>query len=136
MTLTASIKKYSRLWVPVLMTAFLFLFSCYYDVEEELYPIDSNAACDTTNVTYTLSIKPIMDASCNNCHSTQVASGGIILDTYAGISAVAASGKLGGSVNWTGGYSAMPKGGSQLSPCNLKKINIWLAANHPKLFTF
>jgi hypothetical protein len=111
-------------------SGFLFLFmisSCYYDNVEDLYPYASSA-CDTTNVTYSQTIAPIMAANCNVCHSTAIANGNVITDTWEGLSVVAKNGQLWNAVDWTDGVNNMPQGGSKLSDCNLAKINIWIKA--------
>lgn len=105
--------------------------SCYYDVEEELYPTDINA-CDTTNVTYNVTIKPIIDAQCNSCHSAASAQGGIVLDTYTTLKDYALSGSLIGVVKQETGFSPMPKGGSKLNSCNIAKIEKWVANQYPE----
>lgn len=103
--------------------------SCYYDNETDLYP--DFAQCDTTNVTYSQSIAPIMSASCNSCHNTATASGGIITDTYAGVQSAAAGGLLWKAVNHESGVLPMPQGGGKLSSCNLQMISIWINAGMP-----
>ena len=87
--------------------------------------------CDTTNVTYTGSILPILQNSCIGCHSGSTPGGNISLNTYAGVSAQATNGKLFGSVNHSTGYSAMPKGGNKLSTCQIDMIRIWVNAGAP-----
>jgi hypothetical protein len=115
-------KKLFRLCLPALFISFL-LTGCYYDKEDVLYP--SPPACDTTAVTYTLSISPIMVSHCNVCHSTTLANGGVVTDTWDGLSKVANNGKLWPAVSHTGPIS-MPQGSDKLSDCNLALINIWI----------
>jgi hypothetical protein len=102
------------------------LSGCYYDKESELYPTPPN--CDTTGViSYSQAIAPIMVANCNVCHSTAVASGGIITDNYNGLSIIAKNGLLLSSVNWTG--TPMPKGAQDtISLCDRTKIKKWVDA--------
>lgn len=90
-----------------------------------------DAACDTANVTFAVSIKPIITNKCQGCHSSSSAGGGYDLSTYAGVKTVVTNGKLWGSVNFTSGYSAMPKGGTKLSTCELAKIKKWIDAGAP-----
>jgi len=101
---------------------------CYYDKAELLYP---DGACDTAAVTYSTTIMPIISANCNSCHGGSTPSGGVKLDTYAGISVPAASGRLWGAVSHASGFSPMPKNSPKLSACNLSKIKAWLDAGHP-----
>ena len=110
----------------LLVFAFLFMAGCYYDNEEYLYP--DGSGCDTTNITYSGSIAPIMQSTCIGCHASSIASGGVILDNYNGVSTVANNGKLWGAVNHESGYPQMPQGGPKLSDCNLTKIDIWIRA--------
>lgn len=117
-----------------LLLALSLLFSlsgCYYDNEEELYQYVSDQQCDTTQITFSGTIQPIMTANCVSCHNTGNASGGITLDTYNGIKTVATNGSLWGSVSWSSGYSPMPQGGGKLSDCELKKIKAWINAGSP-----
>jgi hypothetical protein len=115
---------------PVLALALLVMLifpGCYYDNEEELYGNN----CDTSSVTYSLSIKPIIDGSCNSCHSTASAQGGIILDTYTSLKGFADSGQLSGVINQKTGFSPMPKGGSKLSDCSISTIDKWITDGSP-----
>lgn len=106
------------------------LNACYYDKADLLYP-GSSTACDTSvTAKFSSEVLPVMNASCNQsgCHNTSGASGGVILDTYAGVKAAIANGRLTGSLNQSGSYSAMPKGGSKLNTCTITKIQQWINA--------
>jgi hypothetical protein len=72
-----------------------------------------------------------MTGSCNVCHSTTLASGGIVTDSYDGLSVVAKNGRLWGAVSHSAGFQAMPQNSSQLSDCDLGKIQIWVKAGYP-----
>ena len=102
------------------------LTSCYYDIQEELHPESASQACDTTVAQYSTQIMAIMQNSCNSCHSTGSASGGIITDTYQELKRIADNGTLVGSVNHTAGFRAMPQNAPKLSSCNLQLINKWV----------
>lgn len=112
--------------VLILFAASLFIVSgCYYDREDLLY---GNNTCDTTNITYSQTIRSILtNNSCMSCHAGTGASGGINLDTYANVKAVADNGKLYGSITHAAGYVAMPQGGT-MSSCDIKKIKAWIDA--------
>lgn len=103
--------------------------SCYYDNEEELYP--NPVACDTTNVTYSATIAPILSANCNGCHASGAPSAGIVTDNYTDLQTIVQNGKLVGAINHLNGFSPMPKGGNKLSDCNLAKIEKWINAGAP-----
>lgn len=117
-------KFYKYLLFAGLMTAGA--ASCYYDSEEGLYPTLSQS-CDTTNVTYSGSVVPILSNNCLSCHSTAMApsaGGNIALDTYANVSANAAS--ISSAINQTGGLSPMPKNGTKLKACLITTFDIWV----------
>jgi len=114
----------------VLLSLLLFFGGCYNDNEYDLYPFASGP-CDSINVSYATSIVPIVNATCNVCHSTANPSGNVITDTYEGLSTQALSGRLWGAVNWENGYFPMPQDGSQLSPCDLAKIKNWINQGAP-----
>ena len=113
--------------VSIAIAALFALNSCYYDIESQLYPVGS-ANCDTTNVTYSITIRSILQTySCLGCHSGTGASGGnIILDNFNSVKTYAQNGRLYGSINHAPGYVAMPQGGSKLSSCNILKIKKWI----------
>ena len=56
--------------------------------------------------------------------------GGIYLNNYAGIVAVAESGKLWGAVNHQQGFSPMPKNADKLSDCKINQIKFGLKMEH------
>jgi len=114
-----------------IIASLMLLFpGCYDDNEYDLYPF-SGQQCDSSNVTYSQTIAPIMTANCNVCHSTALASGKVVTDNYTGLSVVAKNGKLRGGVNWESGFKPMPNGGNKLSPCDVGKINIWINQGSP-----
>lgn len=108
---------------------------CYTDNKEELYP-DNNTgggggnACDTSGMSFATDIQPILNTNCalSGCHKTGSATGGYILDTYAGVNATVSSGRLLGSINHETGYSPMPKNSSKLASCDINKITAWVNA--------
>ncbi|MDX2248048.1 MAG: c-type cytochrome domain-containing protein [Bacteroidia bacterium] len=84
------------------------------------------SGCDTTNVTYSAMVAPLMSKYCTGCHSGTSASGGISLNSYSGVSAVATNGKLYGTISHQQGFVAMPKGGNKLSECDIVKVKTWI----------
>jgi cytochrome c553 len=115
--------------IATLLAAVLLLGEgCYYDKEEILYP---NTACDTSNITFSLSVAPVLNANCVGCHGGNTPSAAIRLDTYAGVKQQADNGRLLGTVTHAASYSPMPKGGAKLSDCNIAKIRKWIAAGSP-----
>ena len=111
------------LWSLLLMST-VFISSCYYDVEEELYP---SGNCDTANMSFAQDVMPVFNQNCNICHSASAAQGNVILDTYDAILPYVNSGKLMGSIRHQNGFSAMPQGQPQLSACTIDRIAAWIA---------
>jgi uncharacterized membrane protein len=106
----------------------LFTTGCYYDNEEKLYA-EVSTTCDLTNVTFAVTVKPILQASCYSCHSNSNANssgGGIKLENYADVQTQAKNGKLMGTVKHASGYQAMPKGGGKLTDCEISQLQKWI----------
>lgn len=114
--------------IVALISSLLLIESCYYDKADLLYS-NGKTPCDTTAAAkFSVDVLPVMTVSCNTggCHSTIDAAGGIILDTYAGVKAQVANGRLMGSINQTGSFSAMPKGAAKLNSCFITRIQQWI----------
>ena len=105
------------------------LTSCYYDKEDSVYPYDN--LCNTTNVTYSATVEPILSQSCVGCHLSDSPSGNVILDSYEAVKIHADNGKLYGSINHNSGFSPMPKDGNKLSDCQISQIKAWIEAGSP-----
>jgi hypothetical protein len=112
------------------------LAGCYYDSEEELYS-GQTENCDTTNVTFSGTIFPVINSTCSGCHSGSAPQANILLVDYATISAQAAIpagqfGSLYGAISHDPGNSPMPKNGTQLSDCKIRQVKIWIDAGMPE----
>ena len=98
---------------------------------------ECSGGCDTTNLTYSGTIAPLMGNYCNGCHGDSGNSTGINLTSYFdsgtddGVKTVAQDGRLWGSVNQDGGFSAMPLGGNRLQECKIDELRIWLDNGYP-----
>ncbi len=84
--------------------------------------------CDTVDFKYSTAIKTIMQNKCQGCHNPASLGGAVDLSTYNGVKASAQTGKLYGSVIWSSGVSAMPKGGIKLPDCEITQIRKWIEA--------
>ena len=87
--------------------------------------------CDTTDFKYSTAVKNIMQNKCQGCHNPSSLGGGIDLSTYAAVKTQATNGKLYGSVNWSVGYSAMPKNSTKMPNCEIKQIKKWIDSGAP-----
>ena len=113
----------NRYSLPVIAIIVIFFASCYYDNVEALYP-SLASTCDTTNVTYSGTIAPILSSNCTSCHSGGAPSGSITLTGYTNVQTIAASGALMNALKGTG-VPAMPLSGS-LSACKISQVQIWI----------
>ena len=107
------------------VTGFL-IFSCSKENEEQLAE-NNPTSCESTNMTYTANIKPILQSFCFGCHGNGLSQNGINFDTYAGVKTVADNGKLVGAISHAPGFVAMPQSAAQLSECNINKIKNWVS---------
>ncbi len=87
--------------------------------------------CDTTAVTFSGSVWPIVNTSCTGCHSGSAPQGGVSLTNHAQVAAAAADGSLLGSLNGTGGFTPMPYNSTPLSDCSIATIRIWIENGAP-----
>jgi hypothetical protein len=103
--------------------------SCEYHNEETLYPM----VCDTTMITYSLSVAPIIAQNCLNpeCHGGDALQSGIPLEGYDNVKATVDNERLLGSIRHESGFSFMPKNSSKLSDCDIHKIELWVADGAP-----
>ncbi len=106
----------------LLLLVSVMVTSCYKDNEETLYPGD----CNTTAVSYSATVQPLLANNCVSCHSGASASGGVLLDNYASVVEVAGNGSLLGTVKHSSGYPSMPQGGAALSDCSVSQIEAWI----------
>lgn len=110
----------------LLILNLLLLGGCYYDVEEELYPLDPN--CQTEALTYTANIRQIINTNCaiGGCHVA--GTGRVNLTTYAGVKEVADNGLLRQKVIVE---KSMPPSWS-LTTCEIRQLDAWLRAGAPE----
>ncbi len=120
--------------ISVLLATIAFVLlsmtSCYYDVEEELYPTSS---CDTTNVLFSDHVTAVLDAKCLTCHKATNAGsigGGINLEGYENLKVYVDNGKFLSSITHDGNASFMPKSANntKLPACDILKITAWVNA--------
>lgn len=105
----------------------LIFTGCYYDKYDKLYP-SATTTCDTTTVTFTADILPIMNAKCATagCHDSQTKQNGYDMGTYAGVKMVVDDGKLVGCIRWDNGFLPMPQGMTKVDDCSINKIVRWV----------
>ena len=108
----------------------IFLVKCKYYNAEDLFP---EGPCDTTKVSYNTNVDSIFKANCYQCHSTSVASGGVILDNYTDAIIPAQAGLMWPAVSHQAGFPYwMPLNLPQLPECDLAIIRIWITNGVPE----
>lgn len=100
----------------------LILTSCYNDNEQDIY---GEVTCDTTDVTFSNSIQPIIDSSCatTGCH----VSGGTGSGDFTSFNGIQSKINNGSFENRVLVQKDMPPG-TPLSDCDLELIQAWLDA--------
>jgi len=118
-------QKYFK--IVFLIIAISSFTACYYDKKDQVYPQVVLAACDTTNVTYSVTVTNILNANCNNCHgaSSNSLGAGIVLNTYASVKPYITNGRLVNSILQNGNASPMPKNMAKMDVCSINKIIVW-----------
>ena len=87
--------------------------------------------CDTTNITFSNHIWPLIENNCLGCHSGGTPGDGIYLTDYDNIVSAVESGKLWGTINHMQGFSPMPKNTDKLSDCKINQVRIWIEDGTP-----
>ncbi|MCB9169556.1 MAG: hypothetical protein H6594_04295 [Flavobacteriales bacterium] len=98
---------------------------CYYDVEEELYPM---AMCDTSAITYAGTIEPLIATNCATpgCHVPGGTGPGDFTN-YNGVKQKVDNGTIAQRVLV---QRDMPPT-TPLSDCELQQIDLWIKAGAP-----
>jgi hypothetical protein len=113
-----------RIWLGgLVLLASLSNYSCKYDSREDIAP---TVSCDTSKVTFVLTIKPILVNNCVECHSGLNPAGGLNYATYPDVTAVATSVRLLGALKHLPGFQPMPRFAPKLPDCEILKIEKWV----------
>jgi hypothetical protein len=85
----------------------------------------TTSQCDTANVTFSNTVRPILETNCVGCHSGAGATAGVDVSTYQGLKRVVDAGRFPNVLTASSGAPQMPPG-SRLSPCDIAKIQAWV----------
>ena len=121
-------RAFLRLGIPLL--GILLMPACIWDNLEELYPHIPD--CDTTGVSFSNDIVPILSNNCYSCHSNVNApsfGGGLRLEDHPDVAGY--SERNIGAINHDTGFLAMPQGGDKLDACSILLIEAWTQAGTP-----
>jgi hypothetical protein len=82
-------------------------------------------SCDSTQYTYSIQIKAILDRACVGCHKPTELNGDINLSDYSHVKLTVDDGSLLGSIKHAVGYVPMPQG-TKLSQCEIRLVEKWI----------
>ena len=120
-----------RLILSLLVFLIILNFSCTYYSEESLYP-ETNL-CDSTGVTYSGIIFPILENNCFPCHGSAVAiekGGHLVLEGYSNIVDIKDIIRV--AIRHESGAQPMPKDAAKLNDCQIRQFEIWLESGSPE----
>lgn len=104
-----------------------FLFSCYTDKEELLYPAVS--CDDLQDISFSDDVTPILENQCFACHNTANSASlgsSIVLESYSNFKFATESLGLLAAIKHESGSPQMPKNGAKLSDCDISTIETWI----------
>ncbi|TAL70891.1 MAG: hypothetical protein EPN82_00900 [Bacteroidetes bacterium] len=87
--------------------------------------------CDTTTVTYSKTIVPVLELNCLGCHTSVQPQGNVTLEGYSNVKKYIDNGKFLGAIQHKKGYVPMPDNNMRLSDCNLRQLEIWVQNGAP-----
>lgn len=99
--------------------------ACFYDNELDLYGAQT---CDTTAVSYSLDIRPILDANCITCHAPGGEQEVAPLLTYEDVKKYTGDRNI---VDRTSGTTVLMPPTGKMSDCNVSLIESWVNAGAP-----
>jgi hypothetical protein len=120
-----------KIFIALLGTSLLLASGCYYDKEEELYPV-STVPCTPGAVTLSGTITPLLNTyGCAGCHGSSFPAANISVNVYSSLKSAALSGRLYGAITHAPGFSPMPDGGAKMNACDIAKFKAWIDAGAP-----
>jgi len=119
--------------IKILLTAVVTgVFVLYFSACVKRNAVELGAGgCDTTNVSYSLQIVPILQYNCYTCHNGPGASSGIDFSNYGAFKGWAESGYVAGDITAAPGRTPMPYGLPPLSSCEINTILAWIDQGTP-----
>jgi len=116
--------KFSIFILSVFSSLVFFFQSCTSTSEQELRW--AVIYCEDSLVSFQSSILPMMNTSCNSCHSGSSPSGNVRLDNYNDVKIYAANGSLMGVINHSPGFTPMPIGKPKWNECRINTLQTWI----------
>ena len=114
--------------IKIALLGLIGLTSCYYDVEENLYP---KSECVTTDLSFEADIMPILERNCYSCHSAAANTANVTLEGHGQLLQHISNGRLLGAIRHDPGFTPMPQGAPKLIACDIDKIEQWVSDGAP-----
>ena len=117
-----------RMGIPLL--GILLMPACLWDNQEELYPDPPD--CDTTSVSFSSDIVPLLSNNCYSCHSKLNApsfGAGMSLEDHQDVAGY--SERILGAIQHEDGFIAMPRENDKLDACSILLFEAWVRAGAP-----
>ena len=125
--------KFNNILAIIFLMASVFVIVSCGDKEEEEEEMEGT--CMTDDLTYGNFAADLINGSCatSGCHNADANSNGTFpMNNFETVSTAVDNGRILGAINWEDGFSNMPKGGDQLSDCNIEKMTAWINAGAPE----
>lgn len=90
-----------------------------------------SSVCDTLNVTYSGTIRPLVQQRCQGCHSGSSPQGGLDFSVWGPLNLVASDGRLAGAIQHQATYINMPPSGPMLPDCRIQQFLLWIGDGAP-----
>lgn len=93
--------------------------------------INTGQDCDTSNISYSKTIMPILKMNCTGCHNNTQPQGNIDLTNYQTVLSKVKDGSFLGSILHLQGFVPMPSPDLFLNNCNINQIKKWIELGAP-----
>ena len=116
--------------IGISLIAIFLIQACSWDNVEEYYP--EFGLCDTSAVSFSNDIIPILTSNCFACHSNLNSpdfGGGLSLEDHQDVAG--SSERIIGAINHREGFIAMPQGSDKLDTCSIKLFEAWASSGAP-----
>lgn len=90
------------------------------------------SGCDTSHVTYSGTIVPLVQARCLGCHSGGTPQGDLNFGNWQVLNGVAMDGRLAGAIQHQAPSPSMPPSGPMLPQCRIDQFLIWINDGAPQ----
>ena len=108
------------------------LFGVVSCKKDKALPFQEPVLCDSIPASFSVDVEPIITSTCavSGCHNAATATNGVVLETYAQISAEA--NRFICNIKHQAGCEPMPFVGQKLSDSTIRSIQCWIQSGTPE----